>query len=183
VNIISIALARPTRRGRRWLMPHTGTRSHLPCVSASLADSATIRMSPPSASSSPPVRQWPCTTQTTGMGSSLNRSMVLLSKLATLPPSPPPPISSRSWPAQKLRPGAAQHDAADLRAVGFDMIDMRRERLEHVVVQRIELLRPVERQRAKAVFFVAQDEVIAHSHGFPSCGAPRNRECGSRCAR
>jgi hypothetical protein len=55
VNIISLAFSGPTRRGSRWLMPHSGVMPHLPWVSAKRASSAQTSRSPASASSSPPV--------------------------------------------------------------------------------------------------------------------------------
>ena len=57
VNMSSLALARPTRSGRRTDMPHAGTRPHWPWVSPSWALPAATRRSQASASSRPPVKQ------------------------------------------------------------------------------------------------------------------------------
>src|SRR5215470_12728147 len=59
VRIISRALPRPTRRGRRWVPPPPGMMARLISVRPSCASSAAIRISQARASSRPPPRAKP----------------------------------------------------------------------------------------------------------------------------
>ena len=70
--------------------------------------------------------------------------------------------SSCSWmspPAEKARPGAGEDDAAD-RVVGLEPLQRVVQLAAELAVHRVELLGPVQREDADAVFDVGQDRFV-----------------------
>ena len=129
VNISSLAAARPTRSGRRIDIPHTGTRPHWPWVSPSVAVDAATSRSQASASSRPPVKQWPRSLAIVGCGRRSRASTVSGAKCGDSWRSPSA-IDPRSWPAQNERPAPGEHDAAD-RRVGRHGVELGAQGGEH----------------------------------------------------
>ena len=158
----------------------SGTSPQCTSRTESCVSGWTMRMSAPRAICSPPPKAWPCTAAITGAGTSCHTQATCWASCVTPPgatarsaaPSSPAPSTQllehgEVEPSAERGAGAAEDDGAHRRAGRLDALAGVGDGVEHLRVEGVALVRPVEADVGDVVGDVDRDAISHDRHCRP----------------